>query len=129
MDQTATSPVLPESWQAALGPVLQTPEARKLGRFLQAVEKDGKRIYPPRGFRLRALELTPLDRVKVVILGQDPYHGAGQAHGLAFSVPDGVKAPPSLVNIRKELHSDLGVAPHREAHRRVEAEMARSLPD
>ena len=71
--------------------------------------RPGKRIYPPQGQRLRALELTPLDTVKVVILGQDPYHGAGQAHGLSFSVPEGVRVPPSLVNIYKELASDLGI--------------------
>jgi len=100
---------LPPSWQPALAPVLQTPAARRLGGWLRAEEAAGKVIYPPRGSRLRALELTPLDRVKVVILGQDPYHGPGQAHGLAFSVPDGVRVPPSLVNIYKELEDDLGV--------------------
>ena len=87
---------VPESWRAALEPVLATPQSRKLGGFLKAEEAAGKRIYPPRGSRLRALELTPLDAVKVVILGQDPYHGPGQAHGLSFSVPEGVKVPPSL---------------------------------
>src|SRR6218665_3027960 len=100
---------VPESWRTALEPVLATPQARKLGGFLKAEEAAGKRIYPPRGQRLRALELTPLDRVKVVILGQDPYHGPGQAHGLSFSVPEGVKVPPSLVNIYKELEADLGI--------------------
>lgn len=100
---------VPESWRPAIEPVLATRDARKLGGFLKAEEAAGKRIYPPRGSRLRALELTPLDKVKVVILGQDPYHGPGQAHGLCFSVPDGVKMPPSLVNIYKELESDLGV--------------------
>jgi uracil-DNA glycosylase len=100
---------VPESWQAALSPVLATREARQLGGWLRQEEDNGKAVYPPRGQRLRALELTPLDAVKVVILGQDPYHGAGQAHGLCFSVPDGVAVPPSLVNIYKELESDLGV--------------------
>lgn len=100
---------LPESWRPALEPVLATQEARRLGGFLKAEESAGKRIYPPRGTRLRALELTPLDQVKVVILGQDPYHGPGQAHGLSFSVPQGVKVPPSLVNIYKEIASDLGI--------------------
>lgn len=104
----ATQPV-PDSWRAALDPVLAEPLSRKLGGFLKAEETAGKRIYPPQGSRLRALELTPLDTVKVVILGQDPYHGAGQAHGLAFSVPEGVKVPPSLVNIYKELETDLGI--------------------
>ena len=100
---------VPESWRNAIEPVLATREARKLGGFLTAEEAAGKRIYPPRGSRLRAFELTPLDRVKVVILGQDPYHGPGQAHGLSFSVPEGVKVPPSLVNIYKEIASDLGI--------------------
>jgi len=100
---------LPESWRAALAPVLAAPGARRLGGFLKAEEAAGKRIYPPRGSRLAALALTPLDQVRVVILGQDPYHGPGQAHGLAFSVQDGVKVPPSLANIYKELESDLGL--------------------
>lgn len=100
---------VPESWRPAIEPVLATREARRLGGFLKAEEAAGKRIYPPRGSRLRALELTPLDRVKVVILGQDPYHGAGQAHGLCFSVPEGVKTPPSLLNVYKEIESDLGI--------------------
>jgi uracil-DNA glycosylase len=108
---TATPEVqtIPESWAAALGPVLASAEARKLGGWLKAEEAAGKRIFPPRGSRLRALELTPLDQVRVVILGQDPYHGAGQAHGLAFSVQEGVRVPPSLVNIYKELATDVGV--------------------
>ena len=101
---------IPESWQPVLEPVLATAEARQLGGFLVAEEDAGKQIYPPRGCRLKALELTPLDEVKVVILGQDPYHGPGQAMGLCFSVPEGVKIPPSLVNIYKELEADLGMA-------------------
>ena len=102
---------VPESWKAALEPVLASEEARRLGGWLRAEEEAGKTVYPPRGSRLRALELTPLDRVKVVILGQDPYHGPGQAMGLAFAVPPGVAPPPSLRNIAKELESDLGIAP------------------
>ena len=101
---------IPESWRAALEPVLAAPEARKLGGWLRAQEDAGKRIFPPRGTRLAALAATPLPDVRVVILGQDPYHGPGQAHGLSFSVQDGVKQPPSLVNIFKELESDLGIA-------------------
>ncbi|MBH5321230.1 uracil-DNA glycosylase [Aurantiacibacter sediminis] len=104
------SDAIPDSWKPVLEPALAAPEARKLGGWLRAEEDAGKRIYPPRGCRLRALELTPLDSVKVVILGQDPYHGSGQAHGLCFSVQDGVKVPPSLVNIFKELESDIGIA-------------------
>lgn len=104
---------VPESWQAVLEPVLATPRSRQLGGFLTAEEAAGKAIYPPRGTRLAALDRTPLEAVKVVILGQDPYHGPGQAHGLSFSVQDGVKVPPSLVNIYKELASDLGLPiPH-----------------
>ncbi|MXO60747.1 uracil-DNA glycosylase [Altererythrobacter salegens] len=102
---------VPDSWRGALDPVLALPESRRLGGWLREQEAAGKTIYPPRGMRLRALELTPLEKVKVVILGQDPYHGPGQAHGLSFSVPDGVRIPPSLVNIYKELNSDLGIAP------------------
>jgi uracil-DNA glycosylase len=100
---------VPESWREALAPALASPEARRLGGWLRQQEDAGKPIFPPRGQRLRALELTPLDQVKVVILGQDPYHGPGQAHGLAFSVPEGVRVPPSLANIYKELRDDLGV--------------------
>jgi len=101
---------VPESWRPALEPVLALPESRRLGGWLRAEEERGRTIYPPRGERLKALELTPLDDVKVVILGQDPYHGPGQAHGLCFSVPDGMQIPPSLINIYKELESVLGIA-------------------
>jgi len=110
MAQDTATESVPESWREALAPVLATREARRLGGFLKTEEAAGKRIYPPRGARLAALELTPLDQVKVVILGQDPYHGPGQAHGLSFSVPRGVRMPPSLVNICKEIESDLGIA-------------------
>ena len=108
---SAESPVsdLPSSWQAALAPVLASPGMAALTAFLDAEEAAGKRIYPPRESRWRAFVLTPLETVRVVILGQDPYHGAGQAHGLAFSVPAGVKVPPSLRNIHKEMVTDLGV--------------------
>ncbi|MBT8388231.1 MAG: uracil-DNA glycosylase [Altererythrobacter sp.] len=102
---------IPDSWRGALEPALQTPEARKLGGWLRAQEGAGKAIFPPRGERLAALAMTPLDRVRVVILGQDPYHGPGQAHGLSFSVRDGVKLPPSLRNIYQEIEADLGAAP------------------
>ncbi|MDG2002305.1 MAG: uracil-DNA glycosylase [Novosphingobium sp.] len=111
MGQSATDNTVPLSWQQALLPALRSREARKLGGYLQAEEKAGKRIYPPRGCRLLALELTPLEAVKIVILGQDPYHGPGQAHGLCFSVPKDVRIPPSLVNIYKEIASDLGIQP------------------
>ncbi|MFM6830651.1 MAG: uracil-DNA glycosylase, partial [Novosphingobium sp.] len=104
-----TTANLPESWRPSLAPVLQTPPLRALGGFLKAEEAGGKTIYPPRGQRLAALEITALSDVRVVILGQDPYHGPGQAHGLAFSVQHGVKIPPSLVNIYKELEADLAI--------------------
>ena len=100
---------IPESWRPALEPVLDTPAARRLGGWLKAEEAAGRVIYPPRGTRLAALALTPLEAVRCVILGQDPYHGPGQAHGLAFSVQDSVRPPPSLVNIFKEMESDLGL--------------------
>jgi uracil-DNA glycosylase len=103
------SETIPDSWSAALEPVLATPEARKLGGWLKAEEAAGKQVFPPRGIRLAALALTPLDQVRCVILGQDPYHGPGQAHGLAFSVQAGVRVPPSLLNIYKELEADLGL--------------------
>ncbi len=107
----AASDAVPESWRAVLEPVLATPEARRLGGFLKSEEAAGKRIYPPRGQRLAALEMTPLSAVKAVILGQDPYHGPGQAHGLCFSVPKGERIPPSLINIFKELAADLQQSP------------------
>lgn len=109
---TITSP--PDSWRPTLEPVLQSPPLRALDDFLRDEEAAGKVIFPPHGQRFAALEATPLDTVRVVILGQDPYHGAGQAHGLAFSVQSGAKIPPSLVNIYKELEADLGLprAPH-----------------
>ena len=84
-----------------------------LKSFLVEERAQGKRIFPKGGEWFRALDLTPLDKVRVVILGQDPYHGPGQAHGLCFSVQPGVRPPPSLVNIFKELESDLGIAPAR----------------
>ena len=99
---------IPASWRAALAPALASPEARRLGGWLRGEEAAGKTIYPPRACRWRALELTPLDGVRVVILGQDPYHGPGQATGLCFAVPDGVKPPPSLKNIHRELAEDCG---------------------
>jgi uracil-DNA glycosylase len=103
------SETVPPSWQPVLAPVLASPEARRLGGWLKAEEAGGKQVYPPRGMRLAALALTPLEEVRCVILGQDPYHGPGQAHGLAFSVQAGVRPPPSLVNIFKELEGDLGL--------------------
>lgn len=104
---------LEDSWKAVLGDEFAQPYMRNLKDFLQAEKAAGKQIFPKGAEYFRALDLTPLDEVRVVILGQDPYHGAGQAHGLCFSVRPGVRIPPSLVNIYKELQSDLGIAPAR----------------
>ncbi|WP_337267569.1 uracil-DNA glycosylase [Oryzifoliimicrobium ureilyticus] len=104
---------LEDSWKAVLGAEFTQPYMHKLKAFLLERKQEGKRIFPKGSEYFRALDLTPLDQVKVVILGQDPYHGAGQAHGLCFSVRPGVRIPPSLVNIYKELQSDLGIAPAR----------------
>ncbi|WP_310475377.1 uracil-DNA glycosylase [Sandarakinorhabdus sp.] len=104
---------LHESWRAPLAGAFASPGMAALKAFLLAEEAAGKAIFPKSSEWFRALELTPLDRVRVVILGQDPYHGPGQAHGLAFSVRANVKVPPSLANIYKELQSDLGIAPAR----------------
>jgi len=101
---------LHESWKAALADEFSSPYMATLKRFLLAEREAGKRIFPAGGEWFRALDLTPLDKVRVVILGQDPYHGLGQAHGLCFSVRPGVAPPPSLVNIYKELNSDLGLS-------------------
>ena len=100
---------LHESWREPLAEEFDAPYMQALRSFLIAEKAAGKRIFPKGGAWFRALDLTPLDQVRVVILGQDPYHGEGQAHGLCFSVPPGVRPPPSLVNIYKELHSDLGI--------------------
>jgi uracil-DNA glycosylase len=97
---------LPASWAPHLSDVMVSVAVRKLAAMLRADEAAGKVIYPPQAARLKALELTPLDAVKVVLLGQDPYHGPGQAMGLSFSVPQGAALPPSLRNIYKELEED-----------------------
>ena len=102
-------PRIDQSWEAPLAEALTGLPA--LHAFLDAEARAGKAVYPLPEDRFRALELTPLDAVRVVILGQDPYHGPGQAHGLSFSVRPGLKVPPSLANIYKELHTDLGIAP------------------
>jgi uracil-DNA glycosylase len=97
------------SWKPFLDSEFQKDYMKDLLAYLQSEKNQGKTIYPDSEHIFEAFRLTPLDQVKVVILGQDPYHGSGQAHGLAFSVQKGVKTPPSLVNIFKELNSDLGV--------------------
>ncbi|MFT6985627.1 MAG: uracil-DNA glycosylase [Psychromonas sp.] len=91
------------SWNKFIAQQAKLDYYKNLQLFLQEQERAGKTIYPPKALRFHALDLTPLENVKVVILGQDPYHGEGQAHGLCFSVPEGIKTPPSLRNIYKEL--------------------------
>lgn len=98
-----------QSWKDALQSEFDKPYFASLVRFLHSEKSAGKIIYPPGGSIFRAFELTPVDKVKVVILGQDPYPGKGQAMGLSFSVPEGIPAPPSLKNIFKEIEDDLGI--------------------
>jgi len=104
------TPPLPQSWQPYVGDELARPYFAALQAFL-AEQRAHDIVYPPEPEVFSALELTPYERVRVVILGQDPYHDANQAHGLAFSVRPGVRPPPSLVNIYRELHDDLGCRP------------------
>ena len=98
-----------ESWKSALADEFGKPYFASLVRFLHEEKAAGKKIFPPGSQIFRAFDLTPVDKVKVVILGQEPYHGPGQVHGLSFSVPDNMPAPPSLKNIFKEIESDLGI--------------------
>ena len=98
-----------ESWKRVLAPEFEKPYFQNLVQQLHAEKRAGRTIYPPGPLIFNAFALTPFDKVKVVILGQDPYHGPGQAEGLSFSVPHGVPLPPSLVNIYKEIETDLGV--------------------
>lgn len=98
-----------QSWKNALAGEFDKTYFATLVRFLHHEKASGKRIYPPGSQIFNAFELTPVDKLKVVILGQDPYHGPGQAHGLSFSVPEGIPAPPSLKNIFKEIETDLGI--------------------
>ncbi|MFW5825265.1 MAG: uracil-DNA glycosylase [Marinobacter sp.] len=98
-------------WHPWLAEEFRQPYMRQLAEFLAAEEKAGKTLFPERRHCFNALNSTPLDQVKVVILGQDPYHGPGQAHGLCFSVRPGVQVPPSLVNIFREIQDDLAIRP------------------
>lgn len=102
-----TTPKLPASWQAVLADEFQKPYFKQLMHFVDT-ERQKHQVFPPEEDVVNAFRLTPYDRVKVLLLGQDPYHDEGQAHGLAFSVRPGVKPPPSLRNMFKELASDLG---------------------
>lgn len=98
------------SWQAVIGQEFNKPYMQELCAFLKQEKASGKVTFPPGLLIFNAFNHTPFDKVRVVIIGQDPYHGPDQAHGLSFSVPDGVKPPPSLVNIFKEIESDLGIS-------------------
>lgn len=111
-DRTKLEP----SWKQRVGDYLQSPPMQALAGFLREEKTKGKRIYPPSAQIFAALEATPFDRVKVVVLGQDPYHGPDQAHGLCFSVLPGVDVPPSLKNIFAEIERDLGIAPPDHGH-------------
>lgn len=102
---------LQDSWKALLAPEFEQDYMEKLRAFLLQQKQQGRVIYPPGAQIFNALDQTPFENVKVVILGQDPYHGPGQAHGLCFSVSPGVPKPPSLQNIFKEIAQDLGIAP------------------
>jgi uracil-DNA glycosylase len=97
------------SWKTALQDTFEQPSFKEIVHFLKTEKAAGKTIYPPGPQIFHAFDATPFDQLKVVILGQDPYHGPGQAHGLCFSVPEGIKPPPSLVNIFKELQQDSGI--------------------
>ena len=105
---TVSKVQIEDSWQKALAPEFQKDYFKKLKAFL-VDEKTKGIVYPPGKLIFEAFNRTPIDKVKVVIIGQDPYHGPNQAHGLCFSVGDGVKIPPSLRNIYKELISDIGI--------------------
>lgn len=103
--------MLEASWQPVLGPEFEKPYMQQLRTFLRHEKDQKKIIYPKSANVFQAFALTPFDAVKVVVLGQDPYHGPNQAHGLCFSVAKGVPLPPSLQNIYKELNTDLGIPP------------------
>lgn len=111
-----------ESWKQVLAPEFEKPYFQELARQLHEEKRAGRVIYPPGPLIFNAFNLTPFDKVKVVILGQDPYHGPGQAEGLSFSVPHGIPLPPSLVNIYKEIETDLGVRLHKDGSLRGWAE-------
>ena len=98
-----------EGWKKILQAEFTKPYFEQITLFLKTEKAAGKTIYPPGPLIFNAFDNTPFENVKVVILGQDPYHGRGQAHGLSFSVPDGIHPPPSLVNIFKELNNDIGM--------------------
>ena len=98
-----------KSWHEKLKNEIEQPYIQELKNFLEREKHEGKIVYPPEPLVFNSFLQTPFDKVKAVVVGQDPYHGAGQAHGLSFSVPKGVSPPPSLKNIFKELQSDVGI--------------------
>lgn len=98
-----------ESWKQHLIEEFEKPYFSQIPQHIKTEKEQGKKIFPPGSLIFNAFNTTPVDKVKIVILGQDPYHGPGQAHGLSFSVPDGIPKPPSLINIFKELQDDLGL--------------------
>lgn len=103
------STAIPEDWKELLKAEVESDWFAELQEFLDE-EWRNETVYPPSEKIFKALSLTPIDEVRVLLLGQDPYHGEGQAHGLCFSVPEGIKIPPSLRNIYKEMRSDLNVS-------------------
>lgn len=108
-NQSAANVAIEESWKEALLPEFSKPYFSDLRDFLKQEKASGATVYPPGKLIFNAFDSAPFDAVNVVILGQDPYHGPGQAHGLSFSVPPGQRIPPSLRNIYKELETDLGI--------------------
>ena len=108
-DDVVPSIQLEPSWKTRIGDYLLRPDMRELSAFLRQRKAAGAQVFPPGPQIFAAFDATPFDQVKVVILGQDPYHGHGQAHGLSFSVMPGVPVPPSLLNIYKEIEADLGI--------------------
>lgn len=110
-EQSLAKIQIESSWKQKLRKEFFSPYFQQIKHFLESEKQKGQLVYPPGKWIFNAYNLTPFDKVKVVILGQDPYHGPGQAHGLCFSVQRGVKPPPSLVNIFKELKTDLNIDP------------------
>lgn len=109
MTEITVNPQIEEGWKAALAEEWSASYFKEIKKKILTEKKTGVVLYPRGNDTFKAFNLTPFDRVKVVILGQDPYHGVGQAHGLCFSVPDGITPPPSLVNIFKEIKDDIGI--------------------
>ncbi|TVR78854.1 MAG: uracil-DNA glycosylase [Chitinophagaceae bacterium] len=108
MTTARVNPKIEKSWEALLKGSFKDPYFHEIKKYLLNEKQKGKLIYPQAKNIFKAFDLCPVDHVKIIILGQDPYHGEGQAHGLSFSVPDGIKPPPSLKNIFKEIIDDIG---------------------